>query len=369
MSLVDNRPLVVMATDSAMPSGVGMHMLTLAKAVGASLRVIVAFPPTEAGRLFLNRAAANGIATKPIGNVEAFSHWLGNMSPALLHVHAGIGWEGHRLASAGHATGIPVIRTEHLPYVVTNDDQKLEHRIGVGFVDRLVFVSQAVADTFRQAGFSGAGTAIVRNGVEATQPTKQADEIRQRLNVPDHAPLVLTVARFTPQKDYGALLKAARTVAGIIDGVRFVLVGDGPELAAMQVQAIASGLGKTVMFLGLRDDVPDLLAVASLFVLPSRFEGLPLALLEAMSLGLPIVATRIGGSSEAVGENYPWLVQPADHRALARAIIEALTDDDRRLQVGGTMRNRFKRYFRADRMGREMVALYRSVLSQRARAA
>ena len=102
----------------------------------------------------------------------------------------------------------------------------------------------------------------------------------------------------------------------------------------MQEQAAASELGDAVMFLGHRDDVPDLLSAASLFVLPSRFEGLPLALLEAMSLALPIVATRIGGSSEAVGADYPWLVQPGDAEALAAAIVEALTDKQRRRHIG-----------------------------------
>ena len=360
---------MVMATDSAVPSGVGTHMITLARAVGASYRVTLAFPPTEAGRLFLNRAATDGFPAQPIFSVEAFEHWLRQTSAALLHIHAGIGWEGHRLARAAHAVGVPVVRTEHLPYVVTNEEQKAEHRQGIGLIDRMVFVSHAAAETFRQAGFSGGRTAIVRNGIEVPEPSTPARATRQQLNLPADAPLVLTVARFTAQKDYGALLDAAQRIVRIVGGVRFVLVGDGPERPAMQEQAAASGLGDAVMFLGHRDDVPDLLSAASLFVLPSRFEGLPLALLEAMSLTLPIVATRVGGSSEAVGADYPWLVQPGDPEALAAAIIEALTDEQRRRQIGRSNRDRFETYFRADRMGREMVALYRSVVSQRACAA
>ena len=77
---------------------------------------------------------------------------------------------------------MPVVRTEHLPYVVTNEEQKAEHRQGIGLIDRMVFVSRAAADTFRHAGFSGERTAIVRNGIEMPEPSTPARETRQQLN-------------------------------------------------------------------------------------------------------------------------------------------------------------------------------------------
>ena len=98
------------------------------------------------------------------------------------------------------------------------------------------------------------------------------------------------------------------------------LVGDGPERAACEAQVARAAL-EGVLFLGLRDDVGDLLAAADLLVLPSLFEGLPLVVLEAMAVGLPVVATRIGGTVEALGAEHPFLCEPGDPDDLARALV------------------------------------------------
>jgi glycosyltransferase involved in cell wall biosynthesis len=366
MTASEDMPLVVIATDSNIPSGVGSHMLTLARTVGPRYRFVVAFPASQGGALFLKRGQSEGLRVKQIASVESFESWLKEVSAVLLHVHAGIGWEGHGLANAGQMAGIPVVRTEHLPYLLTDEVQKVEHRLGIGMVDRIIFVSQAAADTHQQAGIVSDRAATILNGIDKPQPLTSREKSRRQLALPESAPVAITVARFTAQKNYSLLVAAAKRVVGRVPEVRFLLVGDGPERTAMEGLAVANGLGEVVTFLGERDDVPDLLAAADLFVLPSRFEGLPLVILEAMALGLPIVATHIGGTCEAVGAHYPWLVESGDIDGLAAAILEALTNEEKRRLIGTSNRNRFEQFFGAERMGRETAELYQSVISEKA---
>lgn len=366
MNRSPDAPLVVLATDSAVPSGVGEHMLALAHAIAEGHRVALAFPPGEEGAVFLKRAAAGSFCVQRIQSESDFSQWLDEVAAAVLHVHAGIGWEGHGLARAGWMAKVPVIRTEHLPYLLTDEAQKVEHRLGVGLVDRLVFVSEAVARTYDEAGFLEARSVTVQNGIAAPHAERSREASRQLLGMGSDDFVVITVARFTPQKNHALLFAAARHVAQAAPQTRFVWVGDGPGRDVLQEQAIDSGLAESIMFLGERNDVPDLLNASDLFVLPSRFEGLPIALLEAMALGLAIVATRIGGTCEALGDDYPWLVEPEDPETLVVKILDAVAQKNRRHALGLSNRRRFDDRFGAPRMGREMAAIYREVISGKA---
>ena len=369
MNTSREMPLVVLATDSSVPSGMGEHMLTLARTLISDYRIVLAFPPIRDGATYLRRAHAAGFAVKPIGAGLSFSRWLRDCGAELLHVHAGIGWEGHGLANAGWSVGTSVIRTEHLPYLLTDETQKTEHRLAVGLVDYLIFVSKAAATSYRDAGFAGSKYVTVQNGIERPRPSTSREATRESLGIAPNDALVITVARFTAQKNYGLLLAAAKVVADKAPRFRILCVGDGPERRAMMEKSLAAGLGDTISFLGTRDDTADLLLASDLFVLPSLFEGLPLSVLEAMALGLGIVATRIGGTCEALGDDYGWLVPSNSAEALAGTIVEALSDKDKRKHFGRRNRNRFDEHFCAGRMGRETAALYRSLLSQKASAA
>src|SRR4029453_11595231 len=132
---------------------------------------------------------------------------------------------------------------------------------------------------------------------------------------PDY--VILTPARLHPQKGHEYLLAAAAQ----IPDATFVLAGDGPLRSELEVRARELGIAGRCLFLGERADVPDLLAAADLFVLPSLFEGLPVSILEAMAAGRPVVATAIGGTDEVVTtEQTGLLVPPRDPVAIAAAI-------------------------------------------------
>ena len=134
----------------------------------------------------------------------------------------------------------------------------------------------------------------------------------------------------------------------------------------LQSQVESLGLGDNVHFLGSRDDVPTLLAGSDFFVLPSLWEGLPMALLEAMAAGLPIVATEVSGTVQVMtsGET-GLLVPPRDVPRLAQAIAKLLAEPARARAMGTAAQQRVEKRFSASKQAREHVLLYRSVLSAR----
>ncbi len=176
--------------------------------------------------------------------------------------------------------------------------------------DAVVAVSK---DTARQSSAHGVvDITVIYNGVDPPSPRRTRAAVRAALDLGE-GPVALHVANFLPVKGHDILMRALAQVRD--RGVRLTVVtaGDGIERAAVEAQAKQLGLGpEQVRFLGFRADVPDLLAAADLFVLPSRMEGLPLAVLEAMSHGLPIVTTRIGGNPEVVTDGEHGLLVPIE---------------------------------------------------------
>ncbi len=137
-------------------------------------------------------------------------------------------------------------------------------------------------------------------------------------------PVVLAAGRLAAQKDHGSLLTAAAAWRDLDPEPLVVIAGDGP--LAAELRAAAAALGIDARFLGRRADVPALLAAAAVFVLPSRWEGQPLVLQEALRAGAAIVATRVGGIPDLTGEDAALLVPPGDTAALASAVRAVLTD-------------------------------------------
>ena len=135
--------------------------------------------------------------------------------------------------------------------------------------------------------------------------------------------MVLAVGRLAAQKDFGTLLAAAARWRDLDPPPLLAIAGDGP--LAGELRAQAASVGVDAAFLGHRDDVPDLLAAATVFVLPSRWEGQPLVLQEALRAGAAIVATRVGGVPDLVGDA-AVLVPPGDAQALAAAVRAVLAD-------------------------------------------
>lgn len=174
------------------------------------------------------------------------------------------------------------------------------------------------------------------NGVDTSRfergPGDRSD-VRTALGVNDVF-VFLAVGRLERAKGFDVLLQALSLVQTQMSNVIVLIAGDGSERVKLCAQASDLGLGAGIVrFLGVRDDIPDLMAAADGFVLPSRWEGLPLVLLEAASAGLPIVASAVGGNAEVVVDKETgFLVAADDEQALGRAMVRMadLPVDERR---------------------------------------
>ncbi len=370
------RPRVCLFTASVEPSGVGEHLLTLAAELRARYDLAVVCPPHAPGRRLLARARALGVEACALDvrterrPAATLRHWLQAQRFDLFHCHAGIFWEGALGAAIAREAGVPVVRTEHAPHRDPTPRNVAMSGALSGAVDRLICVSAGVGASFLAIGVPAEKLRIVRNGIaplpSRSRATVDRATVRARLGLPTAARLVLTVGRLDEQKGHRTLLGAAPTVLRGAPDVRFLWVGRGPLEDELRAHLRARDLEERVQVLGRRDDVPDVLAAADLFVLPSRFEGLPLAALEAMRAGLPVVGTRVCGIDEVVRDGQTGrLVPPLDAAALASAILEALGDPRRAACWGRAGRVLVARAFGAARMARETAAIYDELLGRR----
>jgi glycosyltransferase involved in cell wall biosynthesis len=378
-------PTVVLATESREPSGVGSHMLELARRLsrrGAGTHVpefdvVVAAPDGPDARWLLDAADRAGVATwrlpddEPSVQARVLERLLRDASPDLLHIHAGIDWEGHDFAHGARAARIPaLVRTEHLPFLITTEWQAADYRAALPLHDALICVSEGVARTHRAAGVPGDLIRVVRNGISPVPPTRSRAEVRRMFDIAEDAPLAVTVGRLTEQKGYDTLLAAVPSIRAAVPDARFVWVGAGPLEDRLRAGIEDANLGGVIRLVPASDDVPALLAASDLVISPSRFEGLPLVALEAMAVGRPIVATRVVGLDETVVDDMTGrLVPQRDVAALAAAVIDLLTDRELAGRMGAAGRERQASEFGADRMAREVGAIYDEVLQRAARNA
>lgn len=185
---------------------------------------------------------------------------------------------------------------------------------------------------------------LVRSGIDVERyaAAKQLrPATRAGLHIPDHVPVIGSVMRLARPKDPETFLRAAASVRTRYPEARFVIVGDGPRRSAVESLAEALGLADSVIFTGVRRDVPELLGALDIFVLASWSEGLPRVVTEAMASSVPVVASDVGGISEVVesGET-GLLVPPGDVEELAGALLRLLSNEDwaRRLATAGRAR-------------------------------
>ena len=170
---------------------------------------------------------------------------------------------------------------------------------------------------------------------EAVRRWSLSDGVREEFGIPDDAPLVGTVANFRASKGHAFLLDAAVQVRRAVPGVRFLLVGRGPLESEIRRRAHDLELDGTVIFAGARADAPRLAGAVDVFALSSVYEGLAMALIEAMALGRPAVVTRVGGLTEVVEHGkQAFLVDPGNPSALADAIVTLLQDANLRAKFG-----------------------------------
>jgi glycosyltransferase involved in cell wall biosynthesis len=326
---------------------------------------------------------------------------LRRVRPDVLHYNDSHAVTAAGLASVGLGIGARVA-ARHLCFPIR---WPFRYR---AFCDRLVCVSHAAAQACRESGIPPRMIRVVYGGIDIG-PRQQGDLARGRaalglleachyltaagkessdtgnripaavkqchtpsaLGTPDGPPALLTVAQLVPCKGHVYLFEAMKSVVQQRPQIQLALAGDGPLRASLETLARDLGIDSHVRFLGHRPDVPDLLAAADLFVLPSLSEALPVTLMEAMLAGCPIVATTAGGIGDLVGNQHSgetpvaWTVPPGDPQALAAAILDGLDDHALRTDRIKRARCRLMERFTADRMVEATLAVYDEILPTR----
>jgi glycosyltransferase involved in cell wall biosynthesis len=363
-------------TDSRELGGAELSLLMLIEGLDRSaweptllLDDVVEADPVESRAVALG-VPVERIAPMPLGlggarHALALARLLRSRKPAVFH--ATLSWP---LAAKWALAAAVVARVPSVGSVQLIPEFELERssfwqlRALARGVDRYVAVSRDVADELASRfRWPAAKIDVVYNAVrlEAFDSPAPAG-LRAELTSGQDRPLVLTCARLDEQKGHPVLLRAAAE----LPDVAFAFAGEGPERAALEALAAELGVADRVTFLGRRDDIPQLLAVADVFALPSFYEGSSLALLEAMAARRALVSSAIGGTDELIDDGEDGLlVPPGDAVALAAALRRLLGDEELRERLGARARQRVERDFAPAVMRERIVAIYESLVDGR----
>ncbi len=269
-------------------------------------------------------------------------------------------------AFLGRSLGVPVvIAHEHTWSFEGQLPRRLVDRHLVArFSDAVIAVSDADRERMvAKVKMPPEKVVVVPNGISFH--SGDGDAIRQELQIGPDAPVLVQTAGLRPQKAVEVMLRAMAILLTTHPDARLLVAGGGDQ-SALRATATELGLGEGVCFLGARGDVPDILAAADVGVLSSDFEGMPLAVLEYMAAGLPVVATEVGGVPEIVrsGET-GLLVAPRDPVALAAGLRRLLDDRALARAMGERGRSRQHERFSDQAMVRRVTDLYVRLLGER----
>lgn len=206
---------------------------------------------------------------------------------------------------------------------------------------------------------------IVYNAIDYDRFTVTYDtqQLKKNLGLSKKSKVILCIGRLVPQKGQNYLIDAASRLIGRYPTLKILLLGDGPLEAELKAKTEALRLGKNINFLGLRSDVPELLSLCDIFILPSIYEGLPLVVLEAMAASRPVIATNVEGTRELVSDGVEGLLvspKSADH--LAEAIDNLLSNPDAAQAMGNNGRKKVYNTFRLEQMVASTEAIYSSLM-------
>jgi len=278
---------------------------------------------------------------------------------ALLHLHTGRAtWLG---GLAARWSGCPAVITRRMDRRVRRG---LKTSLGYGRSDSaVVAISPSVREELLAAGVASDRVVVIPDALDPARiaPQRGRDAARAALDVAPEDVVVLALANFVHRKGLDVLLRA---VARLADArVHLLLAGDGPEADSLQALSRQLGGPRAARFLGVREDVGDLLAACDVFCMPSRAEGMGVAALEALAAARPVVASRVGGLAHLVtDEQCGLLVPPGDDVALASALARLRDDPSLRARLGDAGPGRVDQGFRLEQYVDRHLEVYRSLL-------
>jgi glycosyltransferase involved in cell wall biosynthesis len=324
----------------------------------------------------LYRRAAEGsdlLALAPQGEVDLSAAWklsriLRDQRPDIVHAH-----DPHAVAMAALALSFGGLSERPALIVSRRVDFHLQKhsfsRWKYRQADLFIAASRAIRDMLIEDGIAPARIVVVHDGIDVARIERlPAVDLRTEFWLPHGAPVLVNVGALVPHKGQRFLVEAMPQVRRALPDARLVIFGDGELRGALESQVRELHLDRHVLFAGFRPDVLQLMKSADLFVMSSVTEGLGSTILDALAMGLPVVATRAGGIPEAVihGET-GWLVTPGRPGEMAEAIVRLLGDPDLRARLGAAGRAHVAERFGVDRMLKGTLDAYARALKRRDR--
>ena len=353
---------------SLQPGGTERLIIELARRLHATIPTAVCCLDVEGG--WAHELIQRGIRVTPLGRQPGFHPSLGlavaraarDHGATVLHAHHYSPFIYSAVAKL-RAPSLRVVFTEHgrLGDRGPSPKRRLVNAVAARLADRVFAVSQDVRQHLIDENFAPARVEVIYNGVDIG-PVPDVDtrrRIRRELAVGDDVVVVGTIARLDPVKDLGTLVRAA-ILAARAQPIQLVVIGDGPERSSLEALAAHRTGSLQARFLGHLENAREWLAGCDVYANSSITEGVSLTILEAMAAGLPIVATRVGGTPEVVDETCGRLVPPRDPDAMATALVALAADRLRRESLGTAARARVEDRFTLSRM----IAEYRQVYEQ-----
>ena len=379
------HPIEVLAfIETSSATGPARNLLLLARALAGAERPvarirIATFTRNQASNPFIDACLAAGLEVDAIPEHRRFDFAAISAVRDLVHHRRPDIVQTHNIKShffirlCGLYKDFPWIAFNH-GYTAEDLAMKVYNQVdrwSLRRAHRVVAVCGPFAERLRGWGVDRARVVVRHNAVSAIPPAapEEVARLRRDLGIAEGTPVVLAVGRLSPEKAHADLLRAVavwkeRSSSPVF---RLVVLGDGPERERLRSLSRALGIADLVVWAGVTSNVALYYSLADVFVLPSRSEGSPNALLEAMVAGLPVIATAVGGVPEIVRSGVNGVLIPAaDIRGMAEQIGRMLQDETLRKALGGEGRAWVAAHHSRQAYMDSIVEIYRELAGWRA---
>jgi glycosyltransferase involved in cell wall biosynthesis len=291
-------------------------------------------------------------------NMHRICKFVQSSQADILHLHT----------AHAHMVGGIVGMLRRKPVVVTRRvDFPIRNRFKYNCLsDKIIAISQKIKEVLVRGGVIENKIAVIPSGIDTKKfdGVDEAGSLYEEFKIPQGSLVIGTVAHLADHKGHAYLLKAIPQVLKELPNCFFLFIGEGELKGFLKARCRKLGINDKVFFTGFREDIPEILSILDLFVLPSHLEGLCTSLMDAMYMGVPVVATNAGGIPEVVEDGKSGiLVPPKDPRALAEAIINLLKDEDKRRRFSADGKQRIIEKFTASQMVDKVEQVYLSLLN------
>ncbi len=335
--------------------------------------VVLSFTPGP----MVDQLQAAGITTAVIPSLKPFdiSVWkkvhqfITEQNIQLVHAHGTRAFSN--VFRAAQKNRLPIVYTVH-GWSFHDDQNFLVKKIRIAseaYLTRQANVTISVSASNQETGkkyIKGFDSVVINNGInqEKYNPLRSYNDLRKEWNIPEGHKVILFVARFIHQKQPWQLIQSFAKALQQYPAMRLVMVGDGDQKPKALEMVKTLGIENEVIFQPFRQDIPAVLANADIFVLPSLWEGLPIALLEAMAMGKAVIGTYVDGTKEVIKDQVNGILVPMDdiENNLADAIARLASNDQQIRELGKNAIQTISDVYSAHTMTRQVESIYQQLM-------